>query len=262
MKFTSILLIAGLAACGDDTSVTDTGIAPDVEGSDALNVEDASARDCIGMAEGTACGDARICIGEVCLNTRCGDGYVNAAAGEDCEDENEISGDGCEPASCVFSCTTEEESCSDGDPCNGAEFCGVTSNRCEAGTPPSEATACELADMSVGVCSAGLCATPGCGNGTREEEESCDDGNDDQDDGCRSDCTFSCEEDIECSDGDACNGEETCDVATHMCVAPPALICDDEDTCTADSCASEIGCVFTLIDDDKDGYLDVGSEEA
>lgn len=249
------MLALGLIACGDDTSVTDTG-ATDAEGRDGLSEDGGAVFDCSGMADGTACGEELLCIGEVCLNTQCGDGYIDEAAGEDCDDENEISGDGCEPASCVFSCTTEEESCSDGDPCNGTESCSVTSHRCEAGMPPVKETACDLEDMSVGVCSGGLCAMPGCGNGTREGAEICDDGNEDQDDGCKSDCTFTCEEDIVCSDGNACTGEETCELATHTCTTPPALSCDDVDTCTADSCDAELGCVFTLIDGDEDGFAE------
>lgn len=213
--------------------------------------------DCTGMADGAVCGEALLCIDELCLDTRCGDAFVDEAAGEDCDDANEISGDGCEPGTCVFSCTQEggAESCSDGDPCNGPEFCGVESHRCEAGEPAAE-TACELEGGTVGICSGGLCAPLGCGNGVREGAEVCDDGNDDQDDGCKSDCTYTCVEDIDCSDADACTGVESCEVATHTCIEAAVLECNDEDTCTADSCEPATGCVFTLIDADDDGYAE------
>lgn len=61
-----------------------------------------------------------------------------------------------------------------------------------------------------------------CGNGIREEVEDCDDGNDDDTDGCRSDCTFTCKSSAGCDDDDPCNGVETCD-ADHRCVAGTAL---------------------------------------
>ena len=52
----------------------------------------------------------------------------------------------------------------------------------------------------MGVCSGGLCASPGCGNDVVDSGEECDDGqNGDNDDGCRDDCTFSCHDDSELS---------------------------------------------------------------
>lgn len=248
-----------LVACGDDDT-TDTGPTPDAATADGdpadVSDRDGDVASCSGMADGTVCGDSQICVGEVCLNSRCGDGYLDEAADEVCDDGNEISGDGCEPSSCAYSCTTEEETCSDGDPCNGTESCDIGMHRCQAGMEPAEETACEQEGGEAGVCSGGLCASPGCGNGTVEAGEDCDDMNADQDDGCKSDCSFSCVMDVDCTDGNACNGEETCDVATHICTNPDDLECDDADTCTSDACDAELGCVYTLIDGDNDGYAE------
>ena len=259
MKYFSILmLVLFIGACGDD-STTDSGTDTQVNDDTSTDTsEDGSVGgECEGTADGESCGEEgdQICVAGACVTSRCGDGYVNEASGEVCDDGNTIAGDGCEPGSCTYSCTTEEETCSDGDPCNGVEMCDVGTHRCQLGEAPTEATACELEGSDEpGVCAGGLCASPGCGNGTLEAGEECDDGNDVQDDGCRTNCTFTCSEDVDCSDGNTCTGEESCDAATHVCMAGEALDCDDGEVCTADSCDPEMGCINTLIDVDGDTY--------
>jgi hypothetical protein len=85
--------------------------------------------------------------------------------------------------------------------------------------------------------------------------EECDDGaNGDNADGCRDDCTYTCDEESSCEDGNMCNGEESCDLATHTCDPGTDLDCDDGDPCTADSCDMDMGCLNELIDGDGDGY--------
>jgi hypothetical protein len=73
-------------------------------------------------------------------------------------------------------------------------------------------------------------------------------------DGCDGDCTFSCLEDIDCSDGDVCNGSETCDLATNACVAGTPEDCADTSACTMDGCDPITGCANLLIDADGDGH--------
>jgi cysteine-rich repeat protein len=208
--------------------------------------------DCSSATDGTACEGGFICLSGVCRPSECGDGFVDMAAGEVCDDGNEVPSDGCEP-SCELTCAGDED-CDDGDPCNGAETCNMALNRCQAGTPMN-GVACTLEAGGDGVCSSGLCAPPGCGNDVVDAGEDCDDGmNGDNDDGCKDDCTFSCEEDADCSDGDMCSGEETCDTDMHVCVAGTDLDCDDGDPCSADSCDASTGCVNELIDGDGDTY--------
>jgi len=58
-----------------------------------------------------------------------------------------------------------------------------------------------------------------------------------------------------CGDPDMCNGIETCD--THLgCRPASALYCNDETSCTVDSCDPAVGCVFTPRDLDRDGFTD------
>jgi Dictyostelium (slime mold) repeat len=60
--------------------------------------------------------------------------------------------------------------------------------------------------------------------------------------------------DQRCSNGDACDGAETCDVRAGCQVATP-LYCNDESSCTVDSCDPARGCVFVPRDLDHDGFL-------
>ncbi|NIS28974.1 MAG: hypothetical protein GWO04_02975, partial [Actinobacteria bacterium] len=57
-----------------------------------------------------------------------------------------------------------------------------------------------------------------------------------------------------CADGDACNGYEICDVVMGCRPASP-LYCNDENSCTVDSCDSTEGCIYTPRDLDGDGYI-------
>jgi YVTN family beta-propeller protein/cysteine-rich repeat protein len=66
----------------------------------------------------------------------CGDGIVDAAAGETCDDGNTVAGDCCSPTCQI---DPDGTSCSDGNVCNGDEICH--GGRCETPTAP-ETVAC------------------------------------------------------------------------------------------------------------------------
>lgn len=112
--------------------------------------------------------------GKSCYPASCGDGHVDRASGEICDDSNTKSGDGCS-SSCLIL-----ESCGDGkiDP----------GEVCDHGITPSE-TKCSMNCQSTLV----------CGNGIVDEGEDCDDG----EDGNRR-ATATCDEDCTvpvCGDG-------------------------------------------------------------
>lgn len=100
-------------------------------------------------------------------------------------DDDAGTGDGGSPGECADA--------EDGDPCGDAE------------------------DETI--CIGGECTTTTCGDGfaSREAGEQCDDGNDDDDDGCTSACLLTCEADDDCDDGLVCNGEETCNTERGFC---------------------------------------------
>lgn len=55
---------------------------------------------------------------------------------------------------------------------------------------------------------------------------------------------------LACPDGDACNGDEVCRGGT--CQPGIPLTCDDESSCTADSCSPNNGCLHQPVDDGAD----------
>jgi len=263
------LLVAALAGCGDDdagpTPLRDLGGGSDLGGIDGGPRDDGAVADdmpaitgpCIGMADGAVCdiggGVEQVCIDALCVPSVCGDGATDARLGEDCDDGNTTFNDGCEPATCVFSCSVDDD-CLDGVSCNGVETCDAANHICEGGTAPAPGAVCTLDSGSAGECtSRGVCAPVGCGNGVTGAGEDCDDMNSVEGDGCDNDCTFSCAADADCADGDLCTGTETCVVATHACAAGAALVCDDTSACTVDSCVPSLGCRYFLMDGDLDG---------
>jgi len=194
---------------------------------DAGTDVDSGGASCTGASDGTSCGTDRICLGESCVESRCGDGFIDPARGETCDDGNDVAFDGCEPTSCRATCSESSE-CDDGVACNGAETC--SDSVCAVGVMEPDGTTCSITGGAAGVCRAGSCVVAGCGDGILAADESCDDGNDADGDGCESDCRFTCEVDpsapqrwyVDCDgDGYASDGALTDDV----CLPPAATGC-------------------------------------
>lgn len=178
--------------------------------------------------------------------SRCGDGVVDESAGEQCEDGNDESGDGC--SLCHYDCETDE-SCDDGEACNGEETCDAAEHRCQPGSAAEDQTECQMADDAAGACRAGACVPPGCGNGTPDDGEDCDDANADDADGCTSACKFTCTGDRDCDNGNVCDGVEVCDLENNTCKPGEAVECAAKG-CTGE-CDPDIGgCVFPDVDED------------
>jgi cysteine-rich repeat protein len=112
-----------------------------------LTLEDGSPCDRDGNLE-----TREICLRASCLPTRCGDGFVDAEAPdpEECDDDNAVSGDGCE-IDCTFTCSADFE-CADGSACTSAESCDLSSHTCLPGVALPDGTPC-----AGGFCSAGSC---------------------------------------------------------------------------------------------------------
>jgi hypothetical protein len=184
-------LVAVLGACDGGDGSEDAGDSD--EGGDGGRDSGMVVVSCVGAADGTACAGG-ICVGGECGESRCDDGYVDTAAGEDCEDGNDIAFDGCEPDDCTFTCDAAED-CIDDDVCDGVEVC-TSEHVCDEGEPAADGTPCSTDDVADGVCHplpTPICQVAECGNGVRDTDEDCDDGrNGDDTDACGDDCLLSC----------------------------------------------------------------------
>ncbi|MBN1655134.1 MAG: DUF4215 domain-containing protein [Deltaproteobacteria bacterium] len=101
-----------------------------------------------------------------------------------------------------------------------------------------------------------------CGNNQLDAREECDDGNDDDEDGCTSLCQFTCKTDADCEDLDPCDGEERC-TEDHICV-PVADVMSDGEPCGANASCYDGECVEHLCGDgitQGDEQCDDGNDE-
>ncbi|HUS32998.1 MAG TPA: DUF4215 domain-containing protein [Kofleriaceae bacterium] len=165
-------------------------------------------------APGTSCGSGKICINNACATGQCGDSFTTAP--EECDDANQLLGDGCEN-NCKFSCVSTDatRNCTPTDSCKGQGTCNNTTHTCSAGTPLADNTACGTG----GYCKQGTCTQPVCGNSLVELGEACDHGsaNGTANDGCKSNCQWVCTLATDCGTAPACKKEQ-CTVQ-HTCQA-------------------------------------------
>ena len=214
----------------------------------------------------------------------CGDGVVDDAYGEDCDDANDIPNDGCNLClfpQCGDGIVQTGEDCDDGnedqtDSCrNDCTFpeCGdgfaQPGEECDDGVDNSElpdacrpdCTRAGCGDLIIDSgedcddgnlidddgCSA-LCRTPQCGDGIVQTgppfNESCDDGNDIDDDGCSNECRLA-----ECGDG-----------IVQTAVPSADLLYDFEDGAVPADFALIPG-DWTVVMDDSDGVYSLRSRD-
>ena len=217
---------------------------------------------------GLCCGNG-VCqagLGESCLScqadcgTCCGNDKCQKSFGESCfscpQDCSVCCGNGqCEGAFAESTCTCPEdcgivcgdscchvdEAC-DSCPADCGDCCG--NGQCEE----AHEETCDSCPADCGDC---------CGNGLCDDafSEDCqicpaDCGNCCGDGQCleqhEEDCD-SCPADCACSDGDVCNGVESC--INGLCDPGTPLDCDDGNECTTEVCVPESGCEYSQADD-------------
>ena len=213
------------AVCsGITTSVCGNGIVEAGETCDD-GVLNGAPNQCSATCDGTTpsvCGNSVVEAGEacdeggvdtptcdaICTIPTCGDSYTNLAAGEACDEG------GVNTATCNLDCTTPL--CGDGifNPAAG-EACddgALNSNT----APDACRTTCEL---------------PSCGDDVVDSGEVCDDGNNDDGDGCSALCTQEC--------GYTCSGAPSvCATTCGDGVVTGSEQCDDGNTSDFDGCDS------------------------
>jgi cysteine-rich repeat protein len=157
--------------------------------------------------------------------------------GEECDDGNDVAGDGCEP-DCRFSCHDDEE-CIAGsdDPCL-TETCETVAVGRRCGRIPNPGTACDDGNGctvddrcdSRGICRPGTNVCP-CPGGATEE------------------CA-------EFEDGNLCNGTLACNPTTRRCEVDPTTVV----TCPPDGPCRTYACVPATGEPFKPSAHDAGAE--
>jgi cysteine-rich repeat protein len=181
-------------------------------------------------ADGTSCGSNMICKNAACIAGVCGDGFTTGT--EECDDANQVPGDGCEN-DCTFSCVSTDtaRNCTPADMCAGQGTCNDATHICAAGTALPDNTFCG----TTGFCKTGVCTQPTCGNGIVERGEDCDGGT-----GCKADCHWQCvNAATDCSAAPECQKEQCSAQHTCQAVADPnqnTMSCGTGGTCNNGTC--------------------------
>jgi len=206
-----------------------------------------------------SCDDSDACTADSC-DSKSGCGHEAVS----CDDNNACTADSCDPSS---GCAHDAVSCDDHDACT-IDSCDPEGGcqheliegckSCSEQADCNDGNACDGQEQCVeGVCQSGdplLCNDENpCTSDSCDPESGCVNS---PIDGCKT-----CSEQADCDDHNACNGVEECG-ENGICVAGHSLDCNDSDTCTADSCNPETGCVHVsngcnqCPDQDNDGICD------
>jgi len=196
---------------------------------------------CVFTPNTVSCDDGNACTAD----DRCADGECSGYAIV-CDDDNVCTDDSCDTETgCIF--TPNTNNCDDGDTCTMNDICsggscgGEPLDADDDGHVP-EACGGDDCDDSNATVNPGIFEGPFgeelCSDGL---DNDCDGLTDEDDNGCAQ-----CQSDSDCSDGNECNGQETC--SDGLCRAGQPIDCDDGNVCTDDSCQPGQGCVNTPND--------------
>ncbi len=225
------LLIDGLAVYRDGVAVPNCTGAPGVADPDP----------CVSSRAFLPDGDAQV---DVLTSTASAwnFGYTDCgslADGTPCDDENACT----QTDTCQAGVCTGENPvvCTALNPCHDVGTCDTVTGVC-SDPPKTDGTLCDDGDACTqeDTCQAGACAS-----GT---PVSCDDFRPCTDDTCDplGGCIHTPDDTNSCSDGNLCNGLETC--SGGDCAPGTPLTCSDGNPCTDDTCDPVSGCVYTPDD--------------
>jgi cysteine-rich repeat protein len=232
------------------------GLATGVLACDALVSNEYSVSDDVCFAD-TDCAGGSVCDADAHVCVECMRD-ADCRSGDRCDLGNRECVDCVEHSDCApgLVCTDQvcSPSCADGSK-NGRET-GTDCGGPDCGSCPPGETCLENGDCTSAFCEGGVCDAVVCGNGVRQDDELCDDGNVDGGDGCGADChPESCgdghlsEAVEECDDGDITDGDGCDSNCTFSgCgngVRAGAEGCDDGNMANGDGCdanCSVTGC--------------------
>lgn len=198
---------------------------------------------------------------------RCGNGILET--GEQCDDANALSGDGCARDCVVERCgdgrVQRNEQCDDGNTLN-ADGCSDQCRReiCGDGLVQAGEQCDDTNTLSNDGCSS-ACRREYCGDGTVQASEQCDDFNSRQGDGCSALCMLEFCGDAKVQDGEECDdgNRNDGDLCTGACraarcgdaIVQPGEDCDDGNTIDVDACTNSCRAARC-----GDGKLQIGEQ--
>lgn len=210
--------LAELALCDDSNACTDDNCDP--------------LAGCGHIYNTAPCNDGDLCTdNDACENSACAPGQpVFCEDSDDCTDDYCQNGIGC-VYEWVCECAANTE-CDDLNPCTNdicaSGFCEYTFNS----APCDNNDACTATNK----CVAGEClgiAPLNCNDGNECTIDTCNPQN-----GCKNEPQTG----MACNDGNACTTVDSCD--KDVC-GGEAIVCNDNNPCTDDSCNTQNGCVYT-----------------
>ncbi len=204
------------------------------------------------------CSDANACT----ASDTCQNGLCVAGTSKVCNDSNGCTNDSCDVATgnCIY--TPNSAACSDGSACTVNDVCSAS--KCQAGAfiKCSDGNLCtdDSCNPATGLCVYTVNAEP-CNDGNPctvpdtcksggcyGTAKLCTDGNvctNDSCDGLTGNCGFA-NNTSTCLDKNPCTTSEVC--SGGLCVTK-ALICNDNNACTKDSCNTLTGCTYSPVAD-------------
>ncbi len=201
------------------------------------------------VKNGTVCDDGNDCTEQdKCTTGKCG------GIGKSCDDGKDCTTDTCKANQCTNAFNTNP--CNDGNTCTQKDVCdgkgecvGLNPVPCDDQNPCTEDLCVDqigcVHKFTTSPCDDGqfctdtdLCKDGQCA-GTKPKN--CDDGNVCTNNGCdeKNDKCTAVANSSKCSDSNACSVGDVCKASA--CVAGPAKDCDDDNPCTAESCAPATG---------------------
>ena len=231
--------------CGD--SVCHTGPPKDCDDGSMCSTDscDEATGDCQHVPIDGPCDDASVCtMGDVCLGVICLPGAATS-----CDDHNPCSDDSCDPlAGCQHA--ANQIACDDGDPCTTGELCGAMAcasglaTDCDDGNPcTTNACVAELVTaLSDG------CTVTAIG-GLCSDDDKCTLLDECVDGYCVPGNPPDCDDQNSCTD-------DSCDPGSGKCQSvprPPGDPCDDGNACSTGDACSEVGVCQAVAKDCDDG---------